>query len=128
MPTLEQIEKIHDELGNARSLSSYLQALRGIGVVSYESFIHDGHSEYLCDDGQTLASESTHEELAISEAVDTGRFLEVLDQSAEEEIGYLDMSKGLAESGVDRWKFDTQEMTMAYLDKAGETLLNEHIG
>jgi uncharacterized protein YbcV (DUF1398 family) len=32
---------------------------------------------------------------------------------------YLEMSKGLAESGIEKWIFDTNRMTIAYYDREG---------
>ena len=37
------------------------------------------------------------------------------------------MSKGLAESGVEKWSFDTSALTIAYYDKAGNELLVEAV-
>jgi hypothetical protein len=38
---------------------------------------------------------------------------------------YLEMSKGLAASGIDRWTFDTSRMTITYYDTAGHEMLVE---
>ena len=46
MFTLEEINDIHDRLGEAETLPQYLEALKNIGVDKYDSFITDGHSEY----------------------------------------------------------------------------------
>jgi hypothetical protein len=40
------INQIHDTYGRAATLAQYLQALRAIGVETYDSYITDGHSEY----------------------------------------------------------------------------------
>jgi uncharacterized protein YbcV (DUF1398 family) len=37
------------------------------------------------------------------------------------------MSKGLADSGVEKWAVDTNAMTLTYLDKQGRELLTEMI-
>jgi uncharacterized protein YbcV (DUF1398 family) len=37
------------------------------------------------------------------------------------------MSKGLADSGVKKWTFDTNNMTLTYYDKAGNEMLAEAI-
>lgn len=37
------------------------------------------------------------------------------------------MSKGLAESGIEKWVVDTSEMTMSFQDRAGSELLVESI-
>ena len=54
MFTLEQINDIHDRLGNAETLPQYLEALKNIGVVKYDSYIVDGHSEYFGKGGHAL--------------------------------------------------------------------------
>jgi uncharacterized protein DUF1398 len=56
MFTLEQINNIHDRLGNAETLLQYLEALRNIGVNKYDSFIADGHSEYFGKGGHKVIS------------------------------------------------------------------------
>ena len=37
------------------------------------------------------------------------------------------MSKGLADSGVEKWTVDTNNMTIAFYDKQGNALLVEEI-
>jgi len=37
------------------------------------------------------------------------------------------MSRGLAQSGIERWTVDTGRMTMAFHDKAGKEMLVEQI-
>ena len=37
------------------------------------------------------------------------------------------MSKGLAESGIEKWTVDTSRMTMTFYDKAGNEMLVETI-
>jgi uncharacterized protein YbcV (DUF1398 family) len=37
------------------------------------------------------------------------------------------MSKGLADSGIERWTVDTHAMTMTFCDRSGDALLVEHI-
>jgi len=61
MFTLEQINHIHDQLGNAETLSEYLEALKKIGVETYDSFITDGHSEYFGKSGHKVVSPPVHE-------------------------------------------------------------------
>ena len=56
MFTLDQINNIHDSLGNAETLAQYLEALKDIGVDKYDSFITDGHSEYFGKDGHKVIS------------------------------------------------------------------------
>jgi uncharacterized protein YbcV (DUF1398 family) len=43
------------------------------------------------------------------------------------ETSYLEMSKGLADSGIERWTVDTHAMTMTFYDRSGDVLLVEKI-
>src|SRR5215472_6810592 len=65
MFTLEQINEIHDRLGNAETLTQYLQALKAIGVETCDSFIADGHSEYFGKNDQKVVSPLAHETLTV---------------------------------------------------------------
>ena len=38
------------------------------------------------------------------------------------------MSRGLAQSSVEKWTFDTNKMTMTYYDRGGNVMLVEEIG
>ena len=60
MFTLDQINRIHDQLGKAATLRQYLQALKAIGVDKCDSFITDGHSEY-SGKGHKVISPAGHE-------------------------------------------------------------------
>ena len=67
MFTFEQINDIHDRLGNAETLAQYLEALKNIGVDKYDSFVTDGHSEYFGKDGHKVVSAHVYEKLSVAE-------------------------------------------------------------
>lgn len=127
MFTLEQINDIHDRLGNADTLPQYLEALKNIGVDKYDSFITDGHSEYFGKGGHKIVSPPVHEEFSIAETSNREIFLKHLDLHNQGKTTYLEMSKGLADSGIEKWTFDTNKMTIAYYDKDGNEILVEVI-
>jgi uncharacterized protein YbcV (DUF1398 family) len=127
MFTLEQINDIHDRLGNAETLFQYLEALKNIGVDKYDSFITDGHSEYFGSGGHKVVSPPVHEKLSIAETSDRESFLQHLDLHNQGKTNYLEMSKGLADSGIEKWAFDTNKMTIAYYDQNGDEIPVETI-
>jgi len=127
MFTLEQINNIHDRLGNAEMLPQYLEALKNIGVDEYDSFISDGHSEYFGKGGHKVVSPPVHEKLSIAETSNREGFLNHLNLHNQGKTSYLEMSKGLADSGIEKWTFDTNKMTIAYYDKDGNEMLVEAI-
>ena len=127
MFTLEQINELHDRLGNMETLNLYLQALNAIGVEQFDSFITDGHSEFFGKDGQKVVSPPAHETLTVANRSQREKFMEHLDRHLQGKTSYLEMSKGLAESGVAKWTFDTNRMTATYYDKAGNEMLVEEV-
>jgi len=127
MFTLGQIKRIHEQLGKATTLPQYLQALKAIGVDKCDSFITDGHSEYSGNAGHKVISPAEHEELKIAERSNREDFLKHLELHGQGKTSYLEMSRGLAESGIEKWTFDTNKMIMTYYDKAGNVMLLDEI-
>ena len=127
MLTLEQITDIHDRLGNQDTLGGYLRALRDIGVETYDSYITDGHSEYSGMAGQELVGPAFHETFAIAGTCDKEKFLRYMQQVERGGVGYVEMSRALADNGVEKWTFDTEKLTITYFDKAGNVLLAEQV-
>jgi len=125
--TLDQINDIHERLGKQATLPQYLQALKTIGVDKYDSFITDGHSEYYGNDSQKVVSPPVHEKFAIAKTSNREGLLRHLNLHNQGKTNYVEMSKGLAESGIEKWTFDTSKMTIAYYDKDGRRMLVEAI-
>jgi uncharacterized protein YbcV (DUF1398 family) len=125
--TVEQIEELHGCLGNAETLSDYVRSLAALGVERYDSFVSDGHSEYLGHDAHRVMSDGVHDQLIIAESSDRGEFLDHLRRHERGETSYLEMSTGLADSGIERWSVDTHAMTMTFYDRSGDALLVEQI-
>lgn len=53
--------------------------------------------------------------------------IEHLNLHNQQKTSYLEMSKGLADSGIEKWTFDTNNMTITYCDKAGNEVFAEAI-
>ena len=128
MFTLGQINNIHHRLGKQQTLHGYLRALNAIGIVKADSYLTDGHSEYFGVDGQKLIGPAAHQEFSIAGKSNREDFLKHLSLHEQGKTSYLEMSRGLAGSGIEKWSFDTSKMTIAYYDKAGNELLVESIG
>jgi uncharacterized protein YbcV (DUF1398 family) len=127
MFTLEQLNEIHDRLGTLEGFSQYVRALKALGVEKYDSYLADGHSEFFGMEGHKVVSPSVHEILPISDVSDSEKAQEHLDLHNQGKTSYLEMSKGLADSGVEKWTVDTNNMTFACYDKQGNELLLEAV-
>ncbi len=127
MFTIEQINDLHARLGKAKTFLDYVRALSAIGVKKYDSYLTDGHSEYFGELDHKVISSAAHAELSVAEKSNKENFLKHLKLHEEGKTTYIEMSKGLAESGIEKWTVDTSRMTMIYFDKAGNEMLVEKI-
>jgi uncharacterized protein YbcV (DUF1398 family) len=125
MFTIGQIHDIHDRLGTMEQFPDYLRALSAIGVERYNSYLSDGHTEYFAEDGRSVVSAPVHEVLPVNDASDREKVIEHLGLHELGRTSYLEMSKGLADSGVEKWTVDTNAMTLAYVDKQGREFVTE---
>jgi uncharacterized protein YbcV (DUF1398 family) len=127
MFTLDQINDAHDRLGNAGTLAAYLRELNSIGVERFTSYLCDGHSEFFGSRGYSVESPAAHEALTVADASTRELFIEHLHLHSQQKTSYVEMSKGLANSGIEKWTMDTTALTVTYYDKAGIEMLVEKI-
>ncbi|MHB8644980.1 MAG: DUF1398 domain-containing protein [Thermomicrobiales bacterium] len=127
MFTIEQINDLHARLGTAETLLAYVHALNAIGVETFDSYLIDGHSEFFGKRGHKVIAPPAHEKLSIAEKSDRENFLKHLELHEQGETTYLEMSRGLAESGIEKWTVDTSKRTMIFYDQAGNEMLVERI-
>jgi uncharacterized protein YbcV (DUF1398 family) len=127
MFTIEQINDLHARLGNAETLFEYVRALNALGVEKYDSYLTDGRSEYFGKRGHKVISPPAHDVLSIADKSDRENFLKHLKLHEQGKTTYFEMSKGLAESGIEKWTVDTDKRTMIFYDKAGNEMLIERI-
>jgi uncharacterized protein YbcV (DUF1398 family) len=127
MFTLEQIDDLHARLGGAKTFPEYVRALKAIGVERADSYLADGHSEYIGQGGHRVVSPPVHEMLPVAETGQRETFLDHLSRHERRETTYLEMSSGMAQSGIEKWTIDTARMTMTFYDKAGKKMLVEQI-
>jgi uncharacterized protein YbcV (DUF1398 family) len=109
MFTIEQINNLHDRLGTMEAFADYVRALRSLGVETYHSYLVDGHSEYFGTDDYTVRSPAAHENLPVADTSNREAFLDHLHRHNQHQTSYLEMSKGLAESGIEKWTVEAIE-------------------
>jgi uncharacterized protein YbcV (DUF1398 family) len=124
---IEQIDALHRRLGSAETLADYVRALAAIGVVRYDSYVSDGHSEFVGHDAHRVVSPAVHHQLTVAESCDREAFLDHLKRHERGETSYLEMSRGLADSGIEKWTVDTAALTMTFSDRFGDDVLVEQI-
>lgn len=75
----------------------------------------------------TYGALPVHEVLPVAETGQCETFLQHPRRHERRETTYLEMSRGLAQSGIEKWTVDTGRMTMTFSDKADREMLVEQI-
>ena len=74
-----------------------------------------------------MVSSSAHEKLKIAAVSNREDFIKHLNLHSQRKTTYLEMSRGVADSGAEKWTFDTNKMTMTYYDRGSNVMLVEEI-
>lgn len=127
MFTLEQINELHDRYGSAGTYHLYAEGLRELGIERVDTYVSDGHSAYIGKDDHAVTSPAVHEIFMVADKSSKDTFEKHLKDHEDGKTSYLEMSCGLADSGIEKWVLDTSKMTLSFVDKAGRALLAEDI-
>ncbi len=127
MFTIEQIKAAHSKVKSGADFPNYVQDLIQLGVTFYETYVSDGHTDYLGTDDYKTSSESKYSRLIIAEQADAEQFRLNLKAHQQGKTDYATFCIDCAKSGVEKWAVRMDMMTCAYYDKAGNELLVEAI-
>ena len=127
MFTLERIKAAHSKVKSGADFPAYVQELIVLGVINYETYVADGHTDYFGKNGFTISSDKKYQPLHITDDVDAVQFEKKLKAHQQGKTDYLTFCSDCAQSGVEKWKVDMKAMTCIYYDKAGNKMLAEAI-
>lgn len=127
MFTLNQIKEIHSQVKSGADFPQYIQNLIELGLIRYEHFVSDGHTQFFGKDKFNIQSEVKYAELTISEESDKDKLQHYLKIHQAGQTDYLTFCQHSAETGVEKWTVDMVEMTCTYYDKQGYKMLVEVI-
>lgn len=127
MFTIEQIIEAHSKVRTGADFPKYIQDLIKIGVLSYQTFVSDGHTDYFGVDGFKLSSPAKYDILAIAEVSNADQFKFDLLAHQSGKTDYSTFCSDCARSGVEKWLVDISKMTCTYLNQQNEVILEEQI-
>ena len=127
MFTLQQIQDAHAQVKSGADFPRYMQDLIALGVTSFETFVFDNHTLYYGNDGYTIRSEGFTETLTLSDKCNIDQFKADLKSHQQGNTDYVTFLRDCAKSGIEKWIVVMDEMTCAYYDALGTTLLEESI-
>lgn len=127
MFTINQIKDANLKVQTGADFPAYVQYLIKLGVHSYETYVTDGHTNYIGNNNFQLKSEEKYPNIEISDKTDVEKLKKLLKDHQDGKTHYLSFCRHAAASGVEKWKVDTNTMTCSYFDKKGNTLLKESV-
>lgn len=127
MFTVEQIELAHTHVKSGADFPKYIQQIKQMGVVAFETFVIDSHTEYYGNNNYQVKSQPKHKSLTIVDKSSNEKFIQYLKLHQRGETDYFTFCHHCAETGVEKWIVLLDEMTCTYYDKFGNKLLVEKI-
>jgi uncharacterized protein YbcV (DUF1398 family) len=127
MFTVEQIKAAHSKVKSGADFPAYIRDLKKLGVIHYETFVPDGHTDYFGDRGYKTSSPAKNEILIIAGNCNAEEFKTGLKAHQQGKTDYPTFIKAAAEYGIEKWIVDMGKMSCTYYDKAGNKILTEQI-
>lgn len=98
-----------------------------IGVISYDTYVADGHADYYGANDYKTTSTAKYAPLAIAETTDLEQFKADLKAHQQGKTDYLTFIEMCARFGIEKWAVCLEKLTCTYYDKAGNEVLAEKI-
>jgi uncharacterized protein YbcV (DUF1398 family) len=127
MFTIEQIKGAHSRVKSGADFPAYIQEIKKLGVVSYETFVADGHTDYYGPGNYKTSSAGRNDILKVAKTSNADMFMADLKAHQQGKTDYPTFCEDCAKSGVEKWKVSIDKMTCTYYDLAGHEILIEHI-
>ena len=127
MFTIEQIEQAHKKVKSGADFPKYIQEIKELGVKSFETWVEDSHTEYFAENNCSIKSKSKYSDLIISENSNKEDFKTKLKEHQQGKTDYFTFCKDCAETGIQKWVVNLNEMNCIYYDKIENEILVEKI-
>jgi uncharacterized protein YbcV (DUF1398 family) len=127
MFTIDQIKAAHSKVKSGADFPKYVQDLIKSGVISYDTYVSDGQTEYVGKDNYRIQSDAKHPAMDVAEKSDMEKFKHYLKIHQERQTDYLTFCRHAAETGVEKWTVNMMKMSCTYYDKAGNKMMVEEI-
>lgn len=127
MFTLSQIENAHSKVKSGADFPNYIQEIKQLGVVAFETWVNDSHTVYFGNANYQIQSTGKYNLLSISSESKVEAFKNCLKIHQNGETDYFMFCQHCAETGIEKWIVSLTEMTCTYFDVEGNEILIEQI-
>ncbi len=127
MFTVEQIKAAHSKVKSGADFPLYIQDVKKLGVIYYETYVTDGHTDYYGENDYKTTSPSKYEPLTIASECNKVQFKGDLKEHQQGKTDYPTFIAMSSKWGIEKWVVSMDKMTCTYYDKAGNEILVEQI-
>ena len=127
MFTTEQIHEASGKVKSGADFPQFVQDLKYIGVSHYDSFVSDGRTKYYGANNFILEEGAKYPAMHVNEISSADKLKHAISIHQQGQTDYPTFCQQAADAGVERWTTNMIEMTVTYLDKAGNKLTVEPI-
>lgn len=125
--TINQIENAHKKVQSGADFPKYIQEIKELGVISFETWVIDSHTNYYGTDDFFTKSIPKYDTIKISENCTIEKFKIKLKEHQQGKTNYLTFCNDCATCGIEKWIVNIYNMTCIYYDKKGIEILTEQI-
>ena len=127
MFTIQQIKTAHSKVKSGADFPSYIQEIKALGVIYYETYVADGHTDYYAINDYKTSSEAKYKVLTISKTVNKEQFMLDLNAHQQGKTDFPTFIKMCATYGIEKWNVCMNKMSCTYYDTKGNEILVEEI-
>jgi uncharacterized protein YbcV (DUF1398 family) len=127
MFTIDQIKQAHSKVKSGADFPTYVQELKKLGVISYDNYLADGHTDYSGADNFRVTGTAKYPAMEISDSRSKEKLTHTLEIHQQGGTDYPTFCRQAAEAGVEKWTVHITNLTCTYYDKEVEAMLVEAI-
>lgn len=127
MFTIEQVKAAHSKVKSGADFPAYIQELKQLGVIFYDTYVSDGHANYYGKNDFKVTSQAKYDALIIADIANENQFKSDLKAHQQGKTDYPTFCTDCAKSGIEKWIVNLEKMTCTYFDKAEKEILEEQI-
>lgn len=127
MFTVQQIEQAHERVKSGADFPKYIQEIKELGVLFFETWVSDSHTVYFGNNNFQTQSDPQYDNLKISTLVEVEKFKNHLKIHQQGKTDYYTFCQHCAVTGIEKWIVDLSLMTCTYYDQSGNEILIEKI-
>lgn len=127
MFTLDQIKAVHSKVKSGADFPNYVQELKALGMIYYDTYVTDGSTHYYGKNGFRIDGGAKYPSQVIADSSSAEKLEHFMKIHQQGQTDYLTFCRQAAEAGVKKWTVHLVDLLCTYYDKAGTVMVVERI-